>query len=125
VPDFWHDEPVSIFLVFLAAALLIGTAAAAAGLRLRGSGRGARRGPWVFQGLAEPAGALPPVLLPENPRAADVGAVRFGRALQGYRTDQVHEVLERLAGALAERDVLIEELRRGASTCPAGGKAQQ
>ncbi len=106
----------------LAAALLLATAAAAAGVRFR---RSARRGPWAVQGMAEPAASLPPILLPEKPRAADVGAVRFGRALQGYRTDQVHEVLERLAGALAERDVLIEELRRGTGACTARGQGHQ
>jgi DivIVA domain-containing protein len=117
---------VSIFLVSLAAALLLATAAAAAGVRLRRrAGRGARRGPWAVQGMSEPAASLPPVLLPEKPQAADVGAVRFGRALQGYRTDQVHEVLERLAGALAERDVLIEELRRGTRACAGRGEGQQ
>ncbi len=112
--------------MFVAAALLVGTAAAAAGFGLRRrAGRPGGRGPWMLQGLAEPAAALPPILLPEKPEAADIGAVRFGRALQGYRTDQVHEVLDRLAGALAERDVLIEELRRGARACAGRGEAQQ
>ncbi|MFC3299902.1 DivIVA domain-containing protein [Arthrobacter agilis] len=55
--------------------------------------------------------SLPPVLLPEKPTARDVDAVRFGLGLRGYRMDQVDEVLDRLAAALAEKDAVIAGLR--------------
>jgi DivIVA domain-containing protein len=63
-------------------------------------------------GLVEPVASLPPVLLPDEPSADDVDAVRFGLGLRGYRMDQVDEVLDRLAAALAERDAVIADLRQ-------------
>nr|WP_228720881.1 DivIVA domain-containing protein [Arthrobacter sp. 260] len=65
-----------------------------------------------FAGLVEPTPSLPAVLLPDEPDAADVGAIRFAPALRGYRMDQVDEVLDRLAAALEERDATIAELRQ-------------
>ncbi|MHA7263986.1 DivIVA domain-containing protein [Arthrobacter sp. TMN-37] len=117
---------MTIFLVVLAVVLAAGTAAAAWRLSpgRPGPRRPARTG-WVLPGLAEPAPALPPILLPETPAAADVSGIRFGRALRGYRRDQVHEVLDRLAGALAERDAQIEDLRRSAAGCAGSGGEQQ
>ena len=63
-------------------------------------------------GLVEPTPSLPAVLLPADPQAADVGEIRFALALRGYRMDQVDEVLDALAAALADRDATIADLRR-------------
>jgi DivIVA domain-containing protein len=116
---------VSIFLVFVAVALLAGTAAVAWRLpQPRTALRRSARPAWVLPGLAGQLPALPPILLPDPPAAEDVTAIRFGRALRGYRTDQVHEVLNSLAGALAARDAQIEALRRSAQG-PAGHRGEQ
>nr|WP_205207880.1 DivIVA domain-containing protein [Arthrobacter sp. 147(2020)] len=71
-----------------------------------------------FAGLVEPTPSLPSVLLPDEPDAADVGAIRFAPALRGYRMDQVDEVLDRLAAALEERDTTIAELRQARQDHP-------
>ena len=42
---------------------------------------------------------------------SDIARIRFSLGLRGYRMDQVDEVLDRLAAALAERDALIEALQ--------------
>ena len=46
----------------------------------------------------------------------DVREVRFGLAIRGYRMSEVDEVLDRLAGALAERDARIAALEAPATT---------
>ncbi|WP_394247681.1 DivIVA domain-containing protein [Arthrobacter pityocampae] len=127
---------MTIFLVILAVLLVGGTAVVASGRPLPAplrrmavasrAGSGTRRGGGPAEGdggqtgagprpdglgLVEPVASLPPVLLPEHPTAPDVDAVRFGLGLRGYRMDQVDEVLDRLAAALAERDAAISELR--------------
>jgi len=52
--------------------------------------------------------------LPETPlTAADIGGLKFGIALRGYAMGQVDDVLERLAGEIAERDARIAELTAG------------
>jgi DivIVA domain-containing protein len=43
--------------------------------------------------------------------SADVSDVKFGITLRGYAMDQVDDVLDRLAGELAERDATIADLR--------------
>lgn len=58
-------------------------------------------------GLSEPDPRLPPVLLPDHVRPADIGRLRFSVALRGYRMDQVDAVLARLESALAERDAAL------------------
>lgn len=63
-------------------------------------------------GLVEPAPSLPAVLLPDAPQVSDIGEIRFAPALRGYRMDQVDEVLEKLASALADRDATINQLRQ-------------
>ncbi len=90
---------MTILLVILAILLVGGTV-------LFASGRPLRR-----VGLVEPVAPLPPVLLPENPSARDVDALRFGLGLRGYRMDQVDEVLDRLAAVLEERDAVVADLR--------------
>ncbi|MEG9248890.1 DivIVA domain-containing protein [Arthrobacter sp. Soc17.1.1.1] len=124
---------MTIFLVILAILLVGGTAVLASGRPLPASfrrlavgmraGSAGGSGPVVSAGpeelaarrdglgLVEPVASLPPVLLPESPSAQDVDAVRFGLGLRGYRMDQVDEVLDRLAGALDERDAVIAGLR--------------
>lgn len=101
---------MSIFLVLVAVAVLGAVAFALLGGRRAG---GQDTTPAVdFAGLVEPTPSLAAVLLPDEPDAADVGAVRFAPALRGYRMDQVDEVLDRLAVALEERDATIAELRQ-------------
>ncbi|RKW71588.1 DivIVA domain-containing protein [Galactobacter caseinivorans] len=68
-------------------------------------------------GLAEPDPVLPPVLLPQHPRAADVDAVRLSPALRGYRCDQVDAVLDALG---AELDSLGAEVERLKALLPPG-----
>lgn len=102
---------MSIFLVIVAIAVLGAVAFAVLGRRPAGDPvvNGA---PGPLAGLVEPTPSLPAVLLPADPEAADVGGIRFAVALRGYRMDQVDEVLEALATALAERDEIIVALRR-------------
>lgn len=97
---------MSILLLVLAV-LVVGITAFFAVGRYRPGGRE----PAVVPGLVEPTPNLPPVLLPENPGAADVARIRFSLGFRGYRMDQVDEVLDRLAAALQERDELLEQLR--------------
>lgn len=107
---------MSIFLVLVAIAVLGSVAFALVGRR-RPDGRDAV--PYSdFAGLVEPAPSLPAVLLPDDPDAADVGAVRFAPALRGYRMDQVDEVLDRLAAVLEERDATIAGLRQARQDHP-------
>ncbi len=63
-------------------------------------------------GLVEPVASLPAVLLPAQPVAADLHELRFSVGLRGYRMDQVDEVLDSLAVALAARDEEIARLRK-------------
>lgn len=102
---------MSILLVVLAILVIGATAFFAVGRARPGDGSLIRREPAVVSGLVEPTPSLPPVLLPDHPAAEDVGRIRFSLGLRGYRMDQVDEVLDRLAAALAERDELIETLR--------------
>ncbi|MBG6216523.1 DivIVA domain-containing protein [Arthrobacter sp. CAN_A6] len=113
---------MTTFLVFLSVALLGLTAVLASGYRpfsrwtgrddVDGEGSGVRL---AEMGLVEPVASLPPVLLPDQPTSADVDRVVFSLGLRGYRMDQVDQVLDRLAAALAERDAVIEQLTSGIS----------
>jgi DivIVA domain-containing protein len=50
--------------------------------------------------------------VPEGPlRGADVADLRFDQVLRGYRMSQVDQILDRLAGELADRDSEIARLR--------------
>ena len=60
--------------------------------------------------LAEPVRSTPDPGLPEEPTAADVDAVRFDTALQGYRMDDVDGRLEELRAQLAEREQVLDAL---------------
>ena len=101
---------MTIFLVLIAIVAVGATAFFAVG-RGRPSPERLPRDPAVVPGLVEPTPTLPPVLLPDHPSASDVGRIRFSLGLRGYRMDQVDEVLDRLASALAERDALIDALQ--------------
>lgn len=92
---------MSIFLVIalMLAVVLIGTVA----LTLTG------RTQWADP-VQDPLSTLPPVLLPQDPRAEDVARVRLSSGLRGYRMDQVDAVLDRLEGALRARDQRIMDL---------------
>ncbi len=61
--------------------------------------------------LAEAVRSTPDPGLPEEPAAADVDAVRFDTALQGYRIDEVDARLEELRAQLAEREQVLDGLR--------------
>lgn len=61
-------------------------------------------------GLVEPEPSLPPVLLPEHPRAEHVDKVRFSLGLRGYRCDQVDEVLDILATEITSLENTIRDL---------------
>ncbi|WP_394939160.1 DivIVA domain-containing protein [Psychromicrobium sp. YIM B11713] len=61
-------------------------------------------------GLAAPVPHLPPVLLPERPKAEDIDRIRFSLGLRGYRMDQVDQVLDRLSAELTRRDQRIADL---------------
>jgi len=103
---------VEIGLLFVAVLVLGGTVFALSGRRrTAGAPRDADRG--LLVGLVEPVPSLPPVLLPERPRASDVAKVRFAVGLRGYRADQVDEVLEVLGGE-------IERLRAELATRGSG-----
>lgn len=62
-------------------------------------------------GLVEPEPSLPPVLLPEHPRAADVDAVRFSLGLRGYRCDQVDDTLDVLSAEITRLENEIRDLK--------------
>ncbi|SDH39364.1 DivIVA domain-containing protein [Arthrobacter subterraneus] len=102
---------MTTFLVLVAIMAVGATAFLAVGRSRQDVESGQRGEPADVPGLVEPTPTLPPVLLPERPDAADVRRVRFSLGLRGYRMDQVDEVLDRLAAALAERDALIEGLQ--------------
>jgi DivIVA domain-containing protein len=101
---------VTILLLVLAILLVGGTALLVSGrtppARFRAIGRSI-----AAEAMAPPVASLPPVLLPDSPTARDVDALRFGLGLRGYRMEQVDQVLDRLAGALDERDAVISDLR--------------
>ena len=85
-------------ILVLGAAVLMGVGTR----RARLHGGGARYEPTrvPIQGLVEPVASLPPVLLPAEPKPADIEAVGFSLALRGYRCDQVDEVLDALSAEI-------------------------
>ena len=70
--------------------------------------------------MSEASPDLPPTGVPDGRlEPEDLRDVRFASAVRGYRMEQVDEVLDRLAGELAERDRRIAELEsRGTRTAP-------
>ena len=100
------------FLLILIALLLVGAVALLLSSQRKklGVGRhfGAPSEPIV--GLVEHEASLPPVLLPENPRAEHIEKVRFSLGLRGYRCDQVDEVLDVLAAEITSLENTIRDL---------------
>lgn len=106
---------LAILLVGGTAVLASGRSLPRLGHRKQAGSTAVKPGGWAAiiredLGLVQPVASLPPVLLPETVSAHDVDAVRFGLGLRGYRMDQVDEVLDRLAGVIAERDAEIARL---------------
>ncbi|MDQ4503354.1 DivIVA domain-containing protein [Sinomonas sp. ASV322] len=99
---------MSFFLVFLAILLLAGVVWFGVAAY-----RGRQVPDAIAKGFEEPSPGLPPILLPDQPSAADVDRVRFSLGLRGYRMDQVDEVLERLRDRIAAQDAEIASLRKG------------
>ncbi len=61
---------------------------------------------------AEPIRDVYRPVLPEGRLlSADLKRLKLGVSVQGYSMSQVDDLLDRLAGEIAERDHLIEELR--------------
>ena len=93
----WHDPPV-VFVFVLTGIAILGAVALVAS----GSGDGLepvatdRPGPWT-----PPDRAV---------SGDDVRRARFGVAFRGYRMSEVDQLLDRLAGEIALRDELIDEL---------------
>ena len=88
---------MTLIQVLIVLALIAAVAAVAAGRGGRGLGAPTQTRPWTG--------------LPEGHLAADdIEHVRFTLGLRGYRMDQVDEVLDRLAGEIARRDVEIAGL---------------
>ncbi|MGO1318920.1 MAG: DivIVA domain-containing protein [Galactobacter sp.] len=73
-------------------------------------------------GLAEPDPVLPPVLLPEHPRGADVDAVRLSVGLRGYRCDQVDQLLDGLSAEIERLHDELARARSGPETAPDGAQ---
>ncbi|ALQ30306.1 cell division protein DivIVA [Arthrobacter sp. YC-RL1] len=98
-------------LVFLALLLVGGTALLLSGRRRAAdAGRHFEAVPEPIAGLAEPEASLPPVLLPEHPRASDIDKVRFSLGLRGYRCDQVDDTLDVLAAEITRLENVIRDI---------------
>jgi DivIVA domain-containing protein len=114
---------VSLFLVFLAIVLIGVTAVIGTDIGAGIFRKGRPGSQLIDDGFDEPVASLPPVLLPADPKAADIDHVRFALGLRGYRMDQVDQVLDELRDLLAAKDAEIERLRsqlrsRGLRTAP-------
>lgn len=109
-------DHVSYFLVFLAVALLGAIAWLGAGRRSQGAVDDV-----LDDALGEPVANLPPILLPDEVKPADVDRIRFSLGFRGYRMDQVDQVLDRLRDQLAARNAEIarlQQLQTGQHTAP-------
>jgi DivIVA domain-containing protein len=113
---------VSLFLVFLAVALLGVTVFFGTGAGTKFRSRNAVSGV-LEEGFDEPVASLPPVLLPADPKPSDVDHLRFALGLRGYRMDQVDQVLDELRDQLAEKDAEIARLRAALGSAGAGAAA--
>ena len=73
-------------------------------------------------GLARLPDEVPEFALPEGELTPDfVDHVRLGVAVRGYRTDQVDDLLDRVAAEFAARDEQIADLRARLSAAAASG----
>lgn len=114
---------VSLFLVFLAIVLIGVTAVIGTDIGAGIFRKGRPGSQLIDDGFDEPVASLPPVLLPADPKPADIDHLRFALGLRGYRMDQVDHVLDELRDLLAAKDAEIERLRsqlrsRGPRTAP-------
>lgn len=100
---------VPALLIAAAVVVIAGFAIVAAGYggELAGAGRSPRRG-----GLGVPSGL--------RLRPADLEELHLYPGLWGYPPKQVDELLDRAAGALADRDAYIAELERHLTASPPG-----
>lgn len=99
------------FLIILALAVVCGAALLLSGRRRRAAGgRHFEEISEPILGLAEPHASLPPVLLPEHPRATDIEKVRFSLGLRGYRCDQVDDVLDLLGAEITRLENAIRDV---------------
>jgi len=100
------------FLLILIALLLVGAVALLLSSQRKklGVGRHFESPNEPIVGLVEHHASLPPVLLPENPRAEHIDKVRFSLGLRGYRCDQVDEVLDVLATEITSLENTIRDL---------------
>jgi DivIVA domain-containing protein len=103
---------VSLFLVFVAIALVGVAVLVGSGLAPKIFRRGPTGGAGVAfeDGFDEPVASLPPVLLPEHAAAADIDRLRFAVGLRGYRMDQVDQVLDDLRDQITAKDQRIQAL---------------
>ncbi|MEO5780173.1 MULTISPECIES: DivIVA domain-containing protein [Arthrobacter] len=105
---------MSLFLVFLAIALLGAAGLLGAGptSKIFRRRRTAKRGRGAFtDGFDEPVASLPPVLLPAAAAPSDIDRLRFAVGLRGYRMDQVDQVLDELRDQIAAKNSEIDRLR--------------
>lgn len=100
------------FLLIVLALLVIGAAALllTRHQKISDSGRHFEVVSEPIVGLAEPQASLPPVLLPEHPRADDIERVKFSLGLRGYRCDQVDDTLDVLSAEITRLENEIREL---------------
>jgi DivIVA domain-containing protein len=108
---------VTYFLVLLAVLVAGAVAVYVLGLNRPRTGRSAEL---LADGFTDPVANLPAVLLPEEPAAADVDALRFSLGLRGYRMDQVDEVLDRLRDTVAAQSSRIRELEAALAAAAVG-----
>jgi len=103
----WHDSYVLVVLALAAVAVI-------AGVTVVAMGRGGE--------LSEFAPDVPPLNLPEAGQlgAVDFMALQLPVSLVGYNTQSVDEALNRVAGALSERDTRIAVLEQRVSELLAG-----
>lgn len=104
-------DDVSNFLVFLAIVLIGVTAVIGTDIGAGIFRKGRPGSQLIDDGFDEPVASLPPVLLPADPKPADIDHVRFALGLRGYRMDQVDQVLDELRDQLAAKNAEIERLR--------------
>ncbi|MGN6523031.1 MAG: DivIVA domain-containing protein [Actinomycetes bacterium] len=102
---------MSLLLLLLAVLVVVAIAVVAAG---------------HGDGLAEVTPDHNGAILPERSmRRADVDALHLSLAVRGYRTDEVDDVLDRLALELEERDLRIADLeQRLLESAPAASDAE-
>ncbi|MFJ2620588.1 DivIVA domain-containing protein [Glutamicibacter sp. NPDC087344] len=98
-------------LIVLALLVIGGTALLLSGRRRKvEAGRHFELTQEPIMGLVEHEASLPPVLLPEHPRASDIDKVRFSLGLRGYRCDQVDDTLDVLSAEISRLENVIRDM---------------